>query len=470
MDRPPSFPHYQNPNPNFFHRPHPPLNSNPNFFHQPHLPPLQIPNTYSIPPPPPEIHDLSGTLSSLQSLLSECQRTLDSLSQNLALDHSSLLHKDDDVTFFGNNFFYNDCPGVVNFSELDGKTRRFTLPSVLLNVECSEFVCSPVLRDEKLSLKAVVKEASGFMLESDAKMFWVSRAAKAERLSVRLCFECCLDYVVSVRTVNFKMVKHLENNLAQAVEERKERPSYRPIIDHDGLPRHRLSNQDMNKMKTREELLAEERDYKRRRMSYRGKKVKRTPRRVLRDMIEEFTEEVKLAGGIGCFEKGMPLHSSSSISKGQKESDLGYSYALAQRDNRVTDHKSAVIEEMMNSQGPNDVGSSREKSSSDYKTKRDDRYDRSGREPTKAKRDDRYDRSSREPSKTKMDCIYLQTKVYPDSEHQQFCVFSSPVLKKPSETATYKQTTELQSNQKPPEARTQTLEIPAPQLLSLTFL
>lgn len=44
----------------------------------------------------------------------------------------------------------------------------------------------------RLSLKAVVKEASGFMLESDAKMLWVSRAAKAERLSVRLCFECCL--------------------------------------------------------------------------------------------------------------------------------------------------------------------------------------------------------------------------------------------------------------------------------------
>jgi len=36
----------------------------------------------------------------------------------------------------------------------------------------------------------------------------------------------------------------------------------------------------MDKMKTREELLAEERDYKRRRMSYRGKKVKRTPRQV----------------------------------------------------------------------------------------------------------------------------------------------------------------------------------------------
>lgn len=33
-------------------------------------------------------------------------------------------------------------------------------------------------------------------------------------------------------------------------------------------------------MKTREELLAEERDYKRRRMSYRGKKLKRTAKEV----------------------------------------------------------------------------------------------------------------------------------------------------------------------------------------------
>ncbi|CDY49354.1 BnaA05g33160D [Brassica napus] len=241
-------------------------------------------------------------------------------------------------------------------------------------------------------------------------------------------------------------------------EERKGRPNYRPIIDHDGLPRQRLSNQDMNKMKTREELLAEERDYKRRRMSYRGNKVKGTPRQVLSGMIEEFTEEVKIAGGIGCFEKGMPLHSSSSISKGQKESDLGYSSALAQRDNRVTDHKSAVIAEMMNSQGPNDVGSSREKSSSDYKTKRDDRYDRSSWEPTKTKRDDRYDRSSREPSKTKMNLARLKWIV---------SIFKQK----------FTRTRSISSfvcfplhNQKPPEARTQTLEIPAPQLLSLTFL
>ncbi|CAG7878425.1 unnamed protein product [Brassica rapa] len=131
--------------------------------------------------------------------------------------------------------------------------------------------------------------------------------------------------------------------------------NYRPIIDHDGLPRQRLSNQNMNKMKTREELLADERDYKRRRMSYRGKKVKRTPRQVLQDMIKEFTE-VKLAGGIGCFEKGMPLHSLSSIGNDQKErSGMRNMIQVSQRDNIVTDHTSAVIEEMMNSQGPNDI-------------------------------------------------------------------------------------------------------------------
>ena len=38
--------------------------------------------------------------------------------------------------------------------------------------------------------------------------------------------------------------------------------------------------QDSNRNKTKEEILAEERDYKRRRMSYRAKKVKRTPLQV----------------------------------------------------------------------------------------------------------------------------------------------------------------------------------------------
>ncbi|XP_072979615.1 U11/U12 small nuclear ribonucleoprotein 48 kDa protein isoform X1 [Typha angustifolia] len=86
-------------------------------------------------------------------------------------------------------------------------------------------------------------------------------------------------------------------------EERGKRSNYRPILEHDGLLPHRVQNQDSGKAKTREELLAEERDYKRRRMSYRGKKVKRNPTQVIRDIIEDHMEEIKQAGGIGCHVK-----------------------------------------------------------------------------------------------------------------------------------------------------------------------
>ena len=37
---------------------------------------------------------------------------------------------------------------------------------------------------------------------------------------------------------------------AKADEERTGRPNYRPIIDHDGLPRQRLSNQVNTKLST----------------------------------------------------------------------------------------------------------------------------------------------------------------------------------------------------------------------------
>ncbi|KAL0285870.1 UNVERIFIED_CONTAM: U11/U12 small nuclear ribonucleoprotein [Sesamum calycinum] len=79
-----------------------------------------------------------------------------------------------------------------------------------------------------------------------------------------------------------------------ADDERQKRPDYRPIIEHDGFLRQRTAI----KVKTREELLAEERDYKRRRMSYRGKKLKRNTLEVMRDIIEEFMGEIKQAGGV----------------------------------------------------------------------------------------------------------------------------------------------------------------------------
>ncbi|KAF6175592.1 hypothetical protein GIB67_002604 [Kingdonia uniflora] len=104
----------------------------------------------------------------------------------------------------------------------------------------------------------------------------------------------------------------------KANDERRKRSNYRPILEHDGLLWQRPRNQDSNENKTEEELLAEERDYKRRRTSYRGKKVKRSTTEVMRDIIEEHMEEIKQAGGIGCFvkgsfESGTVLHGSVSV-------------------------------------------------------------------------------------------------------------------------------------------------------------
>ncbi|KAJ1409316.1 U11/U12 small nuclear ribonucleoprotein 48 kDa protein [Sesbania bispinosa] len=84
----------------------------------------------------------------------------------------------------------------------------------------------------------------------------------------------------------------------KANEERRKRHDYRPLIDHDGVNRQQSSNQETPKEKTREELLAEERDYKRRRMSYRGTKTNQSALQVMRDLIEEFMEEIKDAGGV----------------------------------------------------------------------------------------------------------------------------------------------------------------------------
>lgn len=160
-------------------------------------------------------------------------------------------------------------------------------------------------------------------------------------------------------------------------------------------------------------------------------------------MIEGFTEEVKLAGGIGCFEKGMPLHSSSSsIGNDQKESvSTTLTDASARAYNQGKGEKRADSEYPMDTRTSTDRGkryeeydssssqrqqsrrsykrsvrrdddeyrrtkrgshekeshhqnhiSSRERSSSDYKTKRDDGYDRrSSRETRKQNSfEDRY--------------------------------------------------------------------------------
>ncbi|KAL9677667.1 hypothetical protein QQ045_005901 [Rhodiola kirilowii] len=122
----------------------------------------------------------------------------------------------------------------------------------------------------------------------------------------------------------------------KAREERQKRTNYKSIVEHDGLIWQHSHSQETNRTKTREELLAEERDYKRRRMSYRGKKMKRSTTEVMRGIIEEYMEEIKQAGGIGCLVKGSeeahifppePAHSKDANASGFKNS----SYVLSDK-------------------------------------------------------------------------------------------------------------------------------------------
>ncbi|XP_004302118.1 PREDICTED: U11/U12 small nuclear ribonucleoprotein 48 kDa protein [Fragaria vesca subsp. vesca] len=159
------------------------------------------------------------------------------------------------------------------------------------------------VKDEDVT-KPLSTEMKGIVI---SKVVFVSQVAAA---IAALHERFLLEEKIKGERVSQTLTRHqrvLEHDYVsrRADEERKNRSQYRPIIDHDGLPRQKSSNQETNKTKTKEELLAEERDYKRRRMSYRGKKVKRTTLQVTRDIIEEYMEEIKQAGGIGCFERAI---------------------------------------------------------------------------------------------------------------------------------------------------------------------
>ena len=103
----------------------------------------------------------------------------------------------------------------------------------------------------------------------------------------------------------FQLLVEHENAVRKATKEWKRHSDYKPILEQDGLICHRFSYQGTKREKTREESLAEVRDYKRQQMSYCGKKVKRTPAQVLQDIIEGHMEEIKIARRIGCFVKGI---------------------------------------------------------------------------------------------------------------------------------------------------------------------
>ncbi|CAK8572246.1 unnamed protein product [Lathyrus sativus] len=135
------------------------------------------------------------------------------------------------------------------------------------------------IQERKISMPQVVAAVAALheraLLERKIKGFWFSHPSNSYQLKAEHCY--LYD---------------------KANEERKNRADYRPIIEYDWVHRQCSYQQGTQKEKTIEELLAEERDYKRRRMSYRGKKRNQSPLQVMRDMIGEYMEEIKLAAGV----------------------------------------------------------------------------------------------------------------------------------------------------------------------------
>lgn len=135
------------------------------------------------------------------------------------------------------------------------------------------------IRERKILMPQVVAAVAALheraLLERKIKEFWFSHPSNNYQLKAEHCY--------------------LSD---KAKEERNKRADYRPIIEYDWVHRQRSHHQETQKDKTREELLAEERDYKRRRMSYRGKKRNQSTIQVMRDLIGEYMEEIKLAAGV----------------------------------------------------------------------------------------------------------------------------------------------------------------------------
>ncbi|XP_058770637.1 U11/U12 small nuclear ribonucleoprotein 48 kDa protein-like [Vicia villosa] len=135
------------------------------------------------------------------------------------------------------------------------------------------------IQKRKITMPQVVAAVAALheraLLERKIKGFWFSHPTNSYQLKAEHCY--LYD---------------------KANEERKNRVDYRPIIEYDWVHRQHSYQQGTQKEKTVEELLAEERDYKRRRMSYRGKKRNQAPLQVMRDLIGEYMEEIKLATGV----------------------------------------------------------------------------------------------------------------------------------------------------------------------------
>ncbi|KAG0585742.1 hypothetical protein KC19_2G034600 [Ceratodon purpureus] len=198
--------------------------------------------------------------------------------------------------------------------------------------------------------------------------------AAIDAICERANFERYITSSMSVNNAtNPQRITSYDMTVMSANNERAKRRNYHAVCEHDGLTWQR-SQQEEKRNKTKAELLAEERDYKRRRMSYRGKKLKRTPLQVLHDIIENHMAEITDAGGIGCFSK-QPSRTDLEIQPQVPEGILSQPH-FQQHSGSTHDSKMSSIE--MAGKAPRLYDDHRETSSSvknEFRPKSERRYD-----------------------------------------------------------------------------------------------
>ncbi|KAM0010477.1 putative U11/U12 small nuclear ribonucleoprotein 48kDa protein [Helianthus debilis subsp. tardiflorus] len=280
----------------------------------------------------------------------------------------------------------------ILYGEMNGKLFAINmLKQALLNVSSKSlisFVESSGLSD---------KDGDNGSKENDGrsrqgKILVSQIAAAVAALHERSAFETRIKAIRALRFVPvYQRVQEHEYISKAADEERKKRPNYRPIIEHDGVLWHRGGNQDSNKNKSQEELIAEERDYKRRRMSYRGKKMKRSTTQVMRDIIEEIKHANMASADAINLESGSSSISNIHVDKHRhdeiKQKTLLKESVSARCEDKVReksnkhghkDNRSSIRKRKDRSSSPNNHHKSKHKdrrSSSNLPNEFEDRYD-----------------------------------------------------------------------------------------------
>ncbi|KAL7585038.1 U11/U12 small nuclear ribonucleoprotein 48 kDa protein [Lactuca sativa] len=213
---------------------------------------------------------------------------------------------------------------AILYGEVNGKVFAISMlkQSLLISASKSLFLFGEQRASKSVNVSKIDGKA---VMEHDGRTPWIilvsQVAAAVAALHERFFFETRIRTIRASRFVPvYQRVQEHGYISKMADEERGKRSNYRAIIEHDGVLWHHGGNQDGNKNKSREELLAEERDYKRRRVSYRGKKMKRSTTQVMRDIIDEYMEEIKHAYMAGSGQSS--LDSTKLASKASSMNDL----------------------------------------------------------------------------------------------------------------------------------------------------